>query len=108
MSGDRFLYCCNCNQVHHVSPFDQAPIFEREGAEIQEIPADDRQRFTERHSGHVLQELFSIGEKQYPSSKVNDPMADSYLPVSNGRENLILRCFRRSITEPMMYEVLAR
>ncbi|MGZ8488859.1 MAG: hypothetical protein ACXWW4_10040 [Candidatus Binatia bacterium] len=41
IGNERFLHCRGCNEVHKVTPFDQAPIYELQGSNVREIPTDD-------------------------------------------------------------------
>lgn len=107
MSNRRFLYCVECNAVHHVTAFDTVPLFVIEGGEIREVPRDDRLQFMAGHVGHAMQELVSIDDPGEAGSD-SDPMKVRYVEVTNGRELLTLRCFRKSIADPLVYEVLPR
>ncbi|MDP9131428.1 MAG: hypothetical protein M3N35_13690 [Candidatus Binatota bacterium] len=107
-NNDRFLYCCGCNEVHRVTPFDQAPIYERQGLHVREIPTDDRRRFMERHVGHAIEELSSVAEDWLEPQSIIDPMAESYIFVANERYFFLLRRSRRSIADPIVYQVMPR
>ncbi len=107
-ANDRFLYCGGCNEVHRVTPFDQAPIYERQGLHVREIPTDDRRRFMERHSGHAIKELSRVAEDWLEPGNALDPMAESYLLIANERYLFLLQRSRRSIVEPVVYRVMPR
>jgi hypothetical protein len=108
VANDRFLYCCGCNEVHRVTPFDQAPIYDVQGSRVREVPMDDRRRFMERHSGHPIEELSRVAEDWLEPENVLDPMAESYLLVANERYLFLLQRLRRSISEPVVYRVMPR
>ena len=105
---DRFLYCRGCNEVHKVTPFDQAPIYELQGSNVREIPTDDRRQFIERHAGHAIEELSSVAEDWLKPQSASDPMAESYVFVANERYFFLLRRSRRSIADPIVYQVMPR
>lgn len=106
MSGRRYLHCRDCNAVHHVTPFDTAPLFIIDGDQVREIPRDDRRQFLERHSSHAIHELVAIDEERGANSDFTDPMKARYIEVIDGREFLTLRVFRESITDPLTYAAL--
>ena len=108
VTNDRFLYCCGCNEVHRVTPFDQAPIYDLQNSRVREIPMDDRRRFMERHSGHAIEELSRVAEDWLEPENVLDPMAESYLLVANERYLFLLQRSRRRISEPVVYRVMPR
>jgi hypothetical protein len=108
MLSDRFLYCRDCNEVHHVTPFDTAPIYVLEDRSVRQIPVDDLQSFRDRHFGHKLEELTSVPETDVRLGQLVDPMKTGYVEVTNGRDFFVLRSFRRDIADPLSYELLPR
>ena len=108
VTNDRFLYCCGCNEVHKVTPFDKAPTYELQGSSVREIPTDDRRRFMERHASHAIEELSSVAEDWLNPQSAIDPMAESYVFVANERYFFLLHRSRRSIAEPIVYQVMPR
>ncbi len=108
VTNDRFLYCCGCNEVHKVTPFDKAPTYDLQGSSVREIPTDDRRRFMERHAGHAIEELSSVAEDWLKPQSAIDPMAESYVFVANERYFFLLHRSRRSIAEPIVYQVMPR
>jgi hypothetical protein len=108
VNNDRFPYCCGCNEVHRITPFDEAPIYDLQGSHVREIPMNDRHRFMERHSGHAIEELSRVAEDWLEPDNAADPMAETYLLVANERYHFLLQRSRRSIAEPVVYRVLTR
>jgi hypothetical protein len=109
MPNRRFLYCRDCNAIHRVTVFDTAPFFEIDGLNVREVPQDDRRDFLNLHLGHRIGELNSIGEIRDEGDDGNvDPMKVSYVEVTDGREIFIVRSSRRSIADPLFYEVMPR
>ena len=103
MFGDRFLHCRICSEVHHVTQFDQAPLYHREGDVTREIPTDDRRAFLDRHAGHGIEELTAVSETKVRDRQSNDPMTTRSVEVSNGEVLFVLRSSRKSIAEPLKY-----
>ena len=108
MGHDRFLYCRDCNEAHKATPFDQAPIYDVQGARVREIPTDDRRQFTGRHAGHGIEELSSVTEDWLNPQGTIDPMAESFLIAANDSDFVVLHRSRRSIAEPIVYRVMPR
>lgn len=93
MSTHRFLYCCDCNAVHHVTEFDREPVFEMDGLEIRERAQDDRRAFIDLHFGHSIGELNSVEESRGEDSAFVDPMEVNYVEVTDGRRSFHLEDF---------------
>jgi hypothetical protein len=108
MSTHRFLHCRDCNAVHHITAFDRAPVFEMDGLEIRETAQNDRRAFLDLHLDHSIGELNSVEESRGEGGAFVDPMEVNYVEVTDGREFFTLRSFRKSIADPMSYEVLPR
>jgi len=108
MNEDRFLYCRICNDVHHITPFDHAPIYDLEDMTVRETATDDRRSFLDHHSDHGIEALISRTERHFYSGQFVDPMKVGYVEVTNGQESFILRVSRRTITEPVSYKLVSR
>ena len=108
MIHDQFLYCRNCREVHHLTPFDRAPIYHLEGKTVREIVTDDRRQFADRHLGHEIEELNSIADDIFPNGRPSDPMKVRYVGVTNGQVPFVLRVSRKNIADPMTYKIIPR
>jgi hypothetical protein len=108
MIHDQFLYCRNCHEVHHLTPFDRAPIYYLEGKTVREIFTDDRRQFVEKHFGHEIEELKSIAEDSFLNGLPSDPMKVGYVEVTNGQVSFVLRVSRTNIADPMTYKIVPR
>jgi hypothetical protein len=105
MVSDRFIWCRNCDAVHHVTSCDRAPRYVYVEGEVEEIPGDDWRAFMKQHEGHRLEPLKASGEKQFCQSSMSDPMGVAYIEVTNGRDHLLLRQSRANIAKPLSFEV---
>ena len=105
MVSDRFIWCRNCDAVHHVTSCDRAPQYVYVEGGVEEIPGDDWRTFMKQHEGHRLEPLKASGEKQFCQSSMSDPMGVAYIEVTNGRDHLLLRQSRANIAEPLSFEV---
>jgi hypothetical protein len=106
MGNGKYIWCRNCGAIHHVSSFDRSPLYQNVSGEVQEIPANDWQEFMAKHAGHKLEPLTATGKDYFPGGSAADPMTAAYIEASNGSETLLLRRSRRSIDEPVRYEIL--
>jgi hypothetical protein len=104
MDNAKFVLCLKCGAVHHVTPFDRAPMRAVSLEQAREPAADDWRIFMDQHAGHALEPLTALGEQRFPEGSASDPMAVAYLRVTNGRREFLLRRSRRSITEPVRFE----
>src|SRR5262245_55460303 len=108
MIHDQFLYCRNCREVHHLTPFDRAPIYHLDGKTVREISTDDRRQFVDRHFDHDIEELKSIADDSFPKGRPSDPMKVGYVEVTNGQLSFVLRVSRKHIADPMTYKIVPR
>ena len=106
MGSEKFIRCCVCDAVHHVSPFDKAPTYTLEGETVEAQATDDWRLFMAQHAGHRLEPLRASGEKLFPGGRSGDPMGVGYIEVTNGQDRYVLRRARKSIQEPMNYELI--
>lgn len=106
MGSEKFIHCCVCDAVHHVSSFDKAPTYRLVGGAVEAQATDDWRLFMAQHAGHRLEPLRASGEKLLPDGSSIDPMSESYLEVTNGQDRYVVRRARKSIQEPMSYELI--
>lgn len=105
MLEEKYVWCCNCNEIHHITPFDKASLFAFREGEVREVAMDDWRAFMRQHWGHKLERLRGSG-KRYTPGKTWDPMETRYVEVTNGRELFVLKAFRKSIEEPLRFEIV--
>lgn len=60
----------------------------------------------EQHASHRLEPLRGTGEKWFPSGSLWDPMSVAYIEVTNGHEHFVVRGERKTVQEPLRYELL--
>ena len=107
MADDKFIWCRNCDAVHHVTSFDKAPLYGYSAEKLEQTPADDWQAFMKQHEGHRIEPLRALGEKYFMNGSLSDPMSVAYIEVTNGEDRLLLRQTRKSIYEPLSFELTA-
>jgi hypothetical protein len=106
MDNGKYIWCRNCGAIHHVTSFDRSPLFILTAGELQETLADDWRDFMAQHAGHRLEPLSATGNDYFPDGSAIDPMSVAYIEASNGNETLLLCRSRRSIEEPVRYEIV--
>ena len=106
MAEQKYIWCRDCDEIHHVSRFDGAPAYVMEGGEEREVGRDDGRAFLRRHAGHPLEALREIGEKCFPVGAAGDPMRVGYVEVTNGRESFVIRSFRKTIIDALQFELI--
>ncbi len=107
MTEEKYIWCRNCNEVHHVSRFDTAPMYIIAQGEEREVPMDDRRAFADRHANHKLEALAAVGEKYLRAGELVDPMDVAYIEVTNGQEWFVIRRFRRRIENRLTFELVS-
>lgn len=105
MANGKYIWCRNCGAIHHVSSFDRSPVYQFDSGEVHEIPTNDWRDFMAQHAGHNLEPLTATGNDYFPDGSIADPMSAVYIEASNGHDTLLLRRSRRSIEEPVRYEI---
>jgi hypothetical protein len=107
MGNKKFIRCRVCDAIHHVSAFDKVPVYDCRGNQPEERDTDDWRTFMDRHAGHRLEPLKASGETFFPYGSPRDPMSVAYVEVTNGHDRYLVRRSRRSIQEPMSYELIS-
>ena len=104
----RWIRCVACNQVGHVTPFDDAPsyAYDREAGDFVETAGAEEVSFMELHRKHPLEELFVIRDSFISEGRYGEPLKVSYFEASNGKERFVIRGSRRDITRPITYELI--
>lgn len=105
MANGKFIWCRRCDAVHRVSEFDRDPIYRFVDGEVVETAADDWRDFMAQHAGHRIEALVGTSTEHLPGGASADPMAVAYIEANNGKETVWFRRSRRSIAEPVRYEV---
>jgi hypothetical protein len=106
MDNGKYIWCRNCGAIHHITPFDRSPLFILAAGELQETLTNDWRDFMAQHAGHRLEPLSATGNDYFPDGSAVDPMSVAYIEASNGNETLLLCRSRRSIEEPVRYEIV--
>jgi hypothetical protein len=106
MLNPKFIRCRNCDAVHRVTAFDNAPNYSVSAGVTNEVVANDWHDFMARHAGHRLEPLEATGQSYFPDGRSSDPMAAGYIEATDGKGTFLLRRFRLSIQEPLRYELV--
>jgi hypothetical protein len=89
MGSEKFIHCCVCDAIHHVSTFDKAPTYVLVRDEVEAQATDDWRLFMAQNAGHRLEPLKASGEKVSDGSPL-DPMSAVYFEVTNGQRTAML------------------
>ena len=85
MDQGKYIWCRNCSEIHHVTPFDRSPMYILEAGEEKVVSMDDWRAFMQRHDGHKLEALQAFGMNYNPGIPPLDPMKERYIEVTNGQ-----------------------
>ena len=104
----RWMRCVECNQVAHLTPFEEAPsyTYDREAGDFIENNGAEAPSFTDLHRHHTLEELFIIKDSFISEGRYGEPLKVSYFEASNGKERFVIRGSRMDITRPIAYELI--
>ena len=106
MGNEKFIRCCVCDAIHQVSAFDKAPIYIFVCDEVKTQATDGWRLFMAQHAGHRLEPVKASGEKLLSDGSPPDQMSVVYFEVTNGQERYVVRRQRKSIQEPVSYELI--
>lgn len=106
MASHNFIRCRHCDAIHPITPFDKSPIYTLKPGGVEETQTDDWRQFMQQHANHKLEPLKATGEKYFTSGSVLDPMSVAYVEVTDGHDQFLLRRSRKSIEEPLKYELV--
>jgi hypothetical protein len=101
MVSEQFIWCRNCDKIHHITKPDKCL-----NSEITKPATDDWRTFRDQHSSHNLEPLIAAGGRYFPTGKKTDPMAVAYIEVTNGRDRYLLQGARKSIGQPLQFALI--
>lgn len=100
------VYCKQCLEVRHFTPYDTAPQYRIHGEELEEEFDQDHVLFFQRHQGHSLVLLKRKKERCWADRPLWDPFRTAYEEVTDGRETFLLKSWRTDIATPRQYALL--
>ena len=109
MIKERFVRCCQCNEVHNFSEFDDLPVFDFDENKSEYIKKtlNEGKLFLMKHHGHELQELRRFGESYMIGDIFSNPFNPVYYNVTNGIEFFVLKKHRSCIDSPVSYKLIS-
>lgn len=107
MIHKQLMRCARCNALALFSPLDQTPEYQTNGEKVTVLERDDHASFMETHRGHPLEELHDTEDSLISYQDYVEPMRTSYFEVTNGEQRFVVKKFRKSIFDPMSYELIA-
>lgn len=107
---NQLIRCITCNELFVRTPFDQCPEYESLSNEPTEpyrtIEKDDFQDFLNHHPNHSMEQLEVIEDSLVSEKPYSEPTKVSYFKATNGKENFVIKRFRRRIDEPLTYQLI--
>jgi len=113
---NKLIRCIDCNAVHAVTPFEQAPEYvltdrtnccaEEYAIEFSAIEKNDCAEFAHEHQGHRMENLSIIENSSYSEGPYFDPHRVLYFETTNGKDTFLIKRWRRSVAEPVRYDVV--
>lgn len=113
---NKLIRCIDCNAIHAVTPFDQAPEYTAtdtngsrsavHGIEYDTIEKNDYAAFAHKHAGHQTENLTVVENSSYSEGPYFDPHRVLYFESTNGKETFLIKRWRRTIADPVRYEMV--
>lgn len=113
---NKLIRCIDCNVIHAVTPFEQAPEYiltdcpkgrsTEYAIEYSAIEKNDHAEFSHKHQGHCMENLSIIENSSYSEGPYFDPHRVLYFETTNGKDTFLIKRWRRSIADPVRYEVV--
>ena len=103
MGSEQFLWCRNCDAIHHVTQPEKPSIQENPSRAVSETSAET---FKNQHAGHKVECLIAAGERYFPTGQKEDPMAVAYIEVTDNHDRYLLRGARKSIEQPLQFAMV--
>ena len=106
--NNRLLRCRQCNEVINLTEYDSCPeySYDEEKQDFTEEQRNDRQCFDIKHKGHMLEELIVKKNSFVSESSYWEPSKVSFFEATNGKENFVVKKWRKSIEDPVSYELI--
>jgi hypothetical protein len=70
------------------------------------MECDDQEAFMKEHRGHHLEELQSVPGSFVSYQGYIEPVKTGYFEATNGKKRFVVRKFRKSVFDPMTYELI--
>jgi len=108
---NQLIRCTDCNEIFLKSPFDRRTEYERQYGSPSEsfrgVERDDFQDFLKNHRGHRFEDLEIIDQSFVSEKAYAEPVKVSYFKATNGKERFVIKKYRKSIDEPLRYQLIA-
>lgn len=105
---NKLIRCIDCNAVYESTPFDQCPEYHyaETTGEYYTREQDDELDFSRKHRGHRTEELTMLDNPMYSEGPYFDPQRILYFEATNGRETFLIKRWKKSVLEPIRYDVV--
>ncbi len=106
----QLIRCITCNELFLKTPFDRSPEYESlAGGSTEPYPKterDDFEEFLSHHPNHSMEQLKIIEDSFVSEKPYCEPTKVSYFKATNGKENFVIKRFRKRIDEPLSYQLI--
>jgi len=99
-------FCSLCKKILPIIPENQAPEY-GPAPDFVEIPRDDMLKFEKEHEQHIRY-LLEVIFGPWRRGPIGDPMTPGYLVARHKRNLFFVKRHRKSIMEPMSYELVEK
>ena len=105
---ERFFRCIECDLVICFTPYDTYPEYEfsKEEEDFVEIYSNDRTHLIIRHAKHSIEELIVNRDSMVCNRPHMNPVKESYMEATNGREGFVVRRWRESVNASCTYQLI--
>ena len=113
---NKLIRCIDCNAIHAITSLDQAPEYisaatadgrsTAHDVEYDAIEKNDYAAFAHTHAGHHMENLTIIENSSYSEGPYFDPHRVLYFETTNGKDRFLIKRWRRSIADPVRYEMV--
>jgi len=102
------IRCIDCNAVYETTPFDQCPEYHyaESTGEYCAREQNDELDFSRRHREHRIEKLVISDSPMYSEGPYFDPQRIVYFEATNGRETFLIKRWRKSVQDPVRYDVV--
>ena len=104
----RFFRCTDCDELICFTQYDTVPEYEflQDKGDFVEIYSNERTSFINEHSKHRVEELKINKDSFVREGSYTDPMGEGYIEATNGREDFVIRRWRKGVNAPYDYQLI--
>jgi hypothetical protein len=105
---NKLFRCIDCNMVYEITLFDQCPEYHYSetagGYLVRE--RNDEFDYTQKHSGHRVEELTILENPMYSEGPYFDPQRILYFEATNSKETFLIKRWKKSVLNSFRYDIV--